>query len=207
MDSKNTTVSDCFKSIATLSTGLFKDNGSKFLAFAYPVTTEEEIKGIIQGLKKEYYDARHHCYAYRLGHTGAIWRMNDDGEPSSTAGRPIYGQILSAELSDILVVVVRYFGGIKLGVPGLIRAYKTSTADALANAEIVDKIASKMYRVHFGYMSMNGVMKVMKDMGLEQKNQKFDMECSLDTSVRLSLVDTFEERMMDVEGCRVEEIQ
>ena len=103
-------------------------------------------------------------------------------------------------------MVVRYFGGIKLGIPGLIRAYKTSTADALANAEIVEKIASKLYRVHFGYMSMNSVMKVMKDMNLEQRNQKFDMECSIDTSVRLSLVDTFLERMGDVEGCRVDEI-
>ena len=103
-------------------------------------------------------------------------------------------------------MVIRYFGGIKLGIPGLIRAYKTSTADALANAEIIEKIASRHYRVHFGYMNMNGVMKVMKDMGLEQKNQKFDMECTLETTVRLSLVDTFLERMGDVEGCNVEEI-
>ena len=116
------------------------------------------------------------------------------------------GQIDSYGLSDILVVVIRYFGGIKLGIPGLIRAYKTSTADALANAEIIEKIASRHFRVHFGYMSMNGVMKVMKDMNLEQKNQKFDMECSLETSVRLALADTFLERMNDVEGCRVEEI-
>jgi putative IMPACT (imprinted ancient) family translation regulator len=104
------------------------------------------------------------------------------------------------------VVVVRYFGGIKLGIPGLIRAYKTSTADAIANAQIVEKIASKIYRIHFGYMSMNSVMKVLKDMGLEQKNQQFDMECSIDTSVRLSLVEAFEERMNDVEGCHLEEL-
>ena len=116
------------------------------------------------------------------------------------------GQIDSFGLSDSLVVVVRDFGGIKLGIPGLIRAYKTSTADALENAQIVEKIASKMYRVHFGYLNLNGVMKVMKDMGLEQKSQKFDMECSLDTSVRLSLVDSFLERMSDVEGCNIEEI-
>ena len=127
MDTNKTQVSDCFKSITELSTGLFKDNGSKFLAFAYPVTTEEEIKSIIQELKKEYYDARHHCYAYRLGHTGAIWRMNDDGEPSSTAGRPLYGQILSAGLSDILVVVVRYFGGIKLGVPAFVSSVSSKS--------------------------------------------------------------------------------
>jgi putative IMPACT (imprinted ancient) family translation regulator len=103
-------------------------------------------------------------------------------------------------------VVVRYFGGIKLGIPGLIRAYKTATADAIANAQIIEKIASKTYRVHFGYMSMNGVMKVLKDMGLEQKNQKFDMECSIDTNVRLSQIDTFLERLSDVDGCRADEI-
>lgn len=207
MDSKNTTVSDCFKSIATLSTGLFKDNGSKFLAFAYPVTTEEEIKGIIQGLKKEYYDARHHCYAYRLGHTGAIWRMNDDGEPSSTAGRPIYGQILSAELSDILVVVVRYFGGIKLGVPGLIRAYKTSTADAIANATIIEKIATEPYRIIFDYLQMNSVMKRLKDLGLTPTDQQFNLSCSLRVDVRLALIPSFLESFYKLEGCRIEKVE
>ena len=207
MDSKNTTVSDCFKSIAELSTGLFKDNGSKFLAFAYPVTTEEEIKGIIQGLKKEYYDARHHCYAYRLGHTGAIWRMNDDGEPSSTAGRPIYGQILSAELSDILVVVVRYFGGIKLGVPGLIRAYKTSTADAIANATIIEKIATEPYRIIFDYLQMNSVMKRLKDLGLTPTDQQFNLSCSLRVDVRLALIPSFLESFDKLEGCRIEKVE
>ena len=206
MDTKKTPVSDCFKSIAQLSTGLFKDNGSKFLAFAYPVTTEEEIKSIIQQLKKEYYDARHHCYAYRLGHTGAIWRANDDGEPSSTAGRPIYGQILSAELSDILVVVVRYFGGIKLGVPGLIRAYKTSTADAIANATIIEKIATEPFNIIFDYLQMNAVMKRLKDLGLTPVNQQFDLNCSLRTDVRLALIDTFLEAFDKLEGCRIEKI-
>ena len=199
-------IQDSYKSIAAPSEGLFKDNGSRFIARAYPVETEEEIKDIVASLKKEFYDARHHVYAYRLGHKGDKFRANDDGEPSGSSGRPVLGQIDSNCLSDILVVVIRYFGGIKLGIPGLIRAYKTSTADAIANAEIVEKIASKIYRVHFGYMSMNSVMKVFKDMGLEQKNQRFDMECSLDTSVRLSLVDTFIERMGDVEGCRLEEL-
>ena len=199
-------IKDSYKSIASESRGLFKDNGSRFIAHAYPVETEEEVKEIVAALKKEYYDARHHVYAYRLGYLGDKFRANDDGEPSGSSGRPVLGQIDSCGLSDILVVVVRYFGGIKLGIPGLIRAYKTSTADALANAEIIEKIASKMYRVHFGYMSMNSVMKVFKDMDLVQKNQSFDMECSMDTSVRLSLVDTFLERMADVEGCRIEEI-
>ena len=202
----NTQIQDSYKSIASESRGLFKDNGSRFIAHAYPVETEEEVKEIVAALKKEYYDARHHVYAYRLGYLGDRFRANDDGEPSGSSGRPVLGQIDSNGLSDILVVVVRYFGGIKLGIPGLIRAYKTATADALANAEIVEKIASRMYRVHLGYMSMNSVMKVFKDMGLEQKNQKFDMECSMDTSVRLSLVDSFLERIGDVEGCRVEDL-
>ena len=202
----NTQIRDSYKSIASESRGLFKDNGSRFIAHAYPVETEEEVKEIVAALKKEYYDARHHVYAYRLGYLGDKFRANDDGEPSGSSGRPVLGQIDSNELSDILVVVVRYFGGIKLGIPGLIRAYKTATADAIANAEIVEKIACKRYKVHFGYMGMNSVMKVFKDMGLDQKNQQFDMECSMETNVRLSQVDTFLERMGDVEGCRVEEI-
>jgi uncharacterized YigZ family protein len=202
----NTQIQDSYKSIASEARGLFKDNGSRFIAHAYPVETEEEVKEIVAALKKEYYDARHHVYAYRLGYLGDKFRANDDGEPSGSSGRPVLGQIDSNELSDILVVVVRYFGGIKLGIPGLIRAYKTATADAIANAEIVEKIACKRYKVHFGYMGMNSVMKVFKDMGLDQKNQQFDMECSMETSVRLSQVDTFLERIGDVEGCRVEEI-
>ena len=199
-------IQDSYKSIAAPSDGLFKDNGSRFIARAYPVETEEEVKEIVASLKKEYYDARHHVYAYRLGYKGDKFRANDDGEPSGSSGRPVLGQIDSCGLSDILVVVIRYFGGIKLGIPGLIRAYKTSTADALANAEIIEKIASRHFRVHFGYMSMNGVMKVMKDMNLEQRNQKFDMECSLETTVRLSMVDTFLERIGDVDGCHIEEL-
>jgi uncharacterized YigZ family protein len=202
----NTMIQDSYKSIAAISEGLFKDNGSRFIARAYPVETEEEVKAIVAELKKEYYDARHHVYAYRLGYKGDKFRANDDGEPSGSSGRPVLGQIDSNGLSDILVVVIRYFGGIKLGIPGLIRAYKTSTADALANAEFIEKIASKRYKVSFGYMSMNSVMKVFKDMVLEQKNQKFDMECSIETNVRLSQIDSFLERMKDVEGCNIDEI-
>lgn len=214
MNRKNTTfglsigqfVEDSYKSIAGHSEGLFKDNGSRFIAHAYPVETEEEVRSIVSALRKEYYDARHHCYAYRLGYKGDVFRASDDGEPAGSSGRPILGQIDSNGLSDVLVVVVRYFGGIKLGIPGLIRAYKTSTADAISNAQIVEKIASRRFRVVFGYMSMNSVMKVMKDLNLSQSNQQFDMECSIQTVVRLTLVDSFLERMADVEGCRVEEI-
>lgn len=139
----NPQIQDSYRSIASESRGLFKDNGSRFIAHAYPVETEEEVKQIVAALKKEYYDARHHCYAYRLGHTGEKFRASDDGEPSGSSGRPILGQIDSNGLSDILIVVVRYFGGIKLGIPGLIRAYKTSSADAISNAQIITKIASR----------------------------------------------------------------
>ena len=200
------TIQDSYKSISSESRGLFKDNGSRFIAHAYPIETEEEVRDIVTSLKKEYHDARHHCYAYRIGYKRDVFRANDDGEPSSSAGRPILGQIDSAGLSDILVVVVRYFGGIKLGIPGLIRAYKTSTADALENAEIIEKIAGKNYRVHFEYMNMNPVMKTLKDLGLEQKNQQFDLNCTLDTRVRLSLEEEFKKQLEDIEGCWIEEI-
>ena len=143
---------DTFKSISGPAEGLYKEKGSKFLAFAYPVVSEEEVRAALEKIRKEYYDARHHCYA--------------DGEPSSTAGRPIYGQILSRELSDVLIVVVRYFGGIKLGVPGLIRAYKAAAADALDHAEVVEKVASEGYAVTFDYVAMDRVMRVLKDMGI-----------------------------------------
>ena len=192
---------DAYRSIAARSEGLFKDNGSRFIALAYPVETEEEIRDIVAGLKKEYHDARHHCYAYRLGYKGDRFRANDDGEPSGSAGRPILGQIDSLGLSDVLVVVVRYFGGIKLGIPGLIRAYKTSTADALAQAEIVEKVAGKTFRVKFDYLSMNSVMKVLKDMGLQPSAQDFGLDCSLDVRVRLSLESDFREKLSGIASC------
>lgn len=204
METQNKPVSDCFKSIFELSTGIYKDNGSKFLAFAYPVSTIDEIKSILQEIKKEYFDARHHCYAYRLGHTGEVWRANDDGEPSSTAGKPIYGQILSAELSDILIVVVRYFGGIKLGVPGLIRAYKSATADAIANAQIIEKIATEPFTIKFDYLQMNAVMKRLKDLDITPLKQDFNLDCTIVANVRLSNISIFLEAFEKVEGCKVE---
>ncbi|MBQ9463447.1 MAG: YigZ family protein [Bacteroidales bacterium] len=185
---------DIYKSIASKSDGLFKDNGSRFIASAWPVESEEEVKSIVDSLKKEYHDARHHCYAYRLGADGGIWRANDDGEPSGSAGRPILGQIDSAGLSDVLVVVVRYFGGIKLGIPGLIRAYKTSTADALGNASVCEKIAGSWYRVGFGYDAMPQVMKMVKDLDLPQRGREFGNDCTMELRVRDSLREDFLER-------------
>lgn len=195
---------DTYKSIEAISEGLFKDNGSRFIAFAYPVETEDEIKPIIDSLRKEYHDARHHCFAYRLGLDGARFRASDDGEPSGSAGRQILGQIDSMGLSDILVVVVRYFGGIKLGIPGLIRAYKTSTMDALSSATVIEKITGVNYRVRFGYLSMNDVMKVVKDLSLPQKNQQFSTDCSMDLRVRLSQQSDFCDRFSKISDCEVE---
>ncbi len=188
-------ISDTYRSIAAPSKGIYKELGSKFLAFAYPVETEEAAKKILEEVRKEYFDARHHCYAWRLGRTGEPWRMNDDGEPSSTAGRPIHGQLLSNELSDILVVVVRYFGGTKLGVPGLIRAYRSATQDALSNAEIIEKVAGETLTVTFDYLQMNDVMRVLKDMDITPLNQQFDLRCTLTARVRLSRIEEFRKQL------------
>ena len=187
--------SDTYRSIAAPSKGIYKELGSKFLAFAYPVETEEEAKNIIASLRKDYFDARHHCFAWRLGLSGEPYRFSDDGEPSSTAGRPIHGQLLSQELSDILVVVVRYFGGVKLGVPGLIRAYRTATQDALANASIVEKIAGEHFTVQFDYLQMNDVMKVLKDMGITPLKQEFDLDCRMEVRVRLNQIEDFQKQL------------
>ncbi len=201
-----TVIRDSYKSIASRADGLFKDNGSRFIAQAYPVESEEEVREIVAALRKEYHDARHHCYAYRLGYLGDRFRANDDGEPSGSAGRPILGQIDAAGLSDVLVVVIRYFGGIKLGIPGLIRAYKTSTADALSQAQVVEKVAGKTFRLRFGYLAMNPVMKVLKDMDLAAKDQDFGLDCALTVRVRLSLEADFRERILQVDTCKLEEI-
>ena len=158
----NNTESDSYQTIAAPTTGVFKDKGSKFLAFAYPVSTEDEIKGYLKETKKEHFDARHHCFAYRLGADGALWRVNDAGEPSSSAGKPILGQLLSFGVSDTLVIVVRYFGGTKLGIPGLINAYRQAAADALQQSVIVPKYAIHQALLTFPYRQMNAVMKLLK---------------------------------------------
>ena len=189
---------DTYKSIAAPSEGLFKDLGSRFIARAYPVESEEEIKDIVAAIRKEYHDARHHCYAYRLGLEGDVWRAADDGEPAGSAGRPILGQIDSAGLSDVLVVVIRYFGGIKLGIPGLIRAYKTSTADALAQARVIEKVAGRWYSLRFPYASLPSVMKVVKDLDLPQRGQSFLEECTLEVRVRRSLEEKFLELLKNL---------
>jgi uncharacterized YigZ family protein len=180
---------DIYKTIAAPATGVFKDKGSKFLAYAFPVDNEAEIKQHIQQLKKEYFDARHHCYAYRLGLNGELWRANDDGEPSSTGGKPILGELLSTELTNVLVVVVRYFGGILLGVSGLINAYRSATADALAQAQIIEKVAKEILTINFSYFDMNKIMKLIKEEELEIITQRFDNDCEMKLAVPLSKKD------------------
>lgn len=177
---------DLYKTIEKVSEGLYKDKGSKFISYVYPVTCEEEIKEIVAKLKKQYYDARHHCYAYMLGHEKTIFRAVDDGEPSSTAGKPILGQILSNEITNVLIVVVRYFGGTKLGVGGLINAYKTAAADAIENNEIIEKTLDAYFKIQYDYILMNSVMKIIKDENLEVLKQDFDNLCTMYLKVRES---------------------
>lgn len=188
-------MSDVYKSISARSQGLYKELGSRFIALACPIETEEEARALVADARNEYHDARHHCCAYRLGLGGTVWRASDDGEPSGSAGRPILGQIDSAGLSDVLVIVVRYFGGIKLGVPGLIHAYKEATADALANAQTIEKIAGSWYRIGFGYDSMPSVMKLVKDLDLPQRGRDFGLDCTMEVRVRLSQQQDFLERI------------
>jgi uncharacterized YigZ family protein len=178
--------SDEYKTITQPAQGSYRDRGSKFLSFAYPVNGENEVKQHLLALRKQYYDATHHCYAYVLGFDKSAYRINDDGEPSGTAGRPIHGQILSSDLTNILIVVVRYYGGTNLGVPGLINAYKTSAAEAITNAKIVTKIVREIYQVEFSYEMMNEVMKIVKEEELEVINNEFGMKCVIRVTIRHS---------------------
>jgi uncharacterized YigZ family protein len=180
---------DTYQTIEKPSQGVFKEKGSKFLAYAYPVSNEEEIKQIIKNICEKFFDARHHCYAWSLGADRTSYRINDDGEPSGTAGRPIFGQIQSNNLTNILIVVVRYFGGTLLGVSGLINAYKNAAADALVNASVITCTVNDMYSLKFNYPAMNGVMKILKDENIEQSGQDFDIDCSLIISIRKANVD------------------
>lgn len=177
---------DTYRTIKKASSGLYKDKGSKFISFAFPVKDEDEINSKLAGLKKEYHDARHHCYAWSLGYDGESHRYNDDGEPSGTAGKPIFGQIRSFTLCNILIVVVRYFGGTKLGVRGLINAYKGAALDSIENNTIITNTIQDHYRVRFEYPQMNDIMRVLKENDLPQIKHDFGLDCSLEFSVRLS---------------------
>ena len=189
---------DEYCSISAPVQGVYKDQKSRFIALAYPVESEREVKSLLEKTRDEYHDARHHCLAYRIGHDGALWRASDDGEPSGSAGRPILGQIDRFGLSDVAVIVVRYFGGIKLGVPGLIAAYKGAAEAALSCAQVVRKVAAHQYEVHFGYDNMPEVMKMVKDLSLPYSGTSFDMECSMSVRVRLSMEQEFLDRIKNI---------
>lgn len=191
---------DSYLTIAAPAEASSRERSSKFLAYAYPVQQEEQIREILDGLRKKYYDATHHCYAWRLGPGGAAFRANDDGEPSGTAGKPILGQLLSNNLTDCLIVVVRYFGGTKLGVSGLIAAYRESAAEAIAAARIVERTVDRTIRVDFPYIAMNDIMRVIKEQQPKIASQEFDNLCTMVLTIRESRAGELTEKLKKAGG-------
>ena len=194
---------DTYLTIESTSEGIYKEKGSKFIAEAIPVKSEEEVKQQLAEIKKKYHDARHHCYAYRLGFDKSIYRVNDDGEPSSTAGKPIFGQILSKDLTFILIVVIRYFGGTKLGVSGLINAYKTAARESLEVAEIKKRTIEDVYEINYPYEIMNNVMKIMKDGKLKQLSQTFELNCKIEFTVRKKESNSIYEQFSKINNLKI----
>ena len=197
---------DVYKTIAAPAEAVFKDRSSKFYAYSYPVKSAEDVKPVIDELHKKYYDATHHCYAYRLGPEGKIFRVNDDGEPSGTAGKPILGQMLSTGLTDCLIVVVRYFGGTKLGVPGLINACRESAAAVISESQIIELTVDTIFEVVFPYVCMNDVMRVIKEEQPRIISQDFDNVCSVVLAIRQSKAGILLGKLEKIEGSRTEEI-
>lgn len=186
---------DEYRTIATTSEGYYTEKRSKFLAFAHPVETVDEVKELLAGYRKKYYDARHVCYAYMLGADRKEYRANDDGEPSSTAGKPILGQINSNELTNILIVVVRYYGGVNLGTSGLIVAYREAAADAIAHATIETRQVEEIVTYTFAYPQMNEVMRIVKEMNPRVLSQTYDNTCEIRLSIRKSEADQLRNRL------------
>lgn len=192
--------SDTYLTIAAPSEAASRERSSKFLAYAYPVQSEEQIRILLDALRRKYYDATHHCYAWRLGPAGAAFRANDDGEPSGTAGKPILGQLLSHDLTDCLVVVVRYFGGTKLGVAGLIAAYREAAAEAIGAAEVVERTVDRAVTVDFPYVAMNDLMRVIKEEQPRIEEQRFDNLCTMRLSIRESRAEALIEKLKKAGG-------
>ncbi len=197
--------SDIYKTIIAPAEGVYTEKRSKFIAIALPVTSVDEVKEYLEQYQKKYYDARHVCYAYMLGPERKEFRANDNGEPSGTAGKPILGQINSNELTDILIIVVRYFGGIKLGTSGLIVAYKAAAAEAISTATIVEKTVDEQVTVLFEYPFMNDVMRIVKEEGPDIVAQSYDMDCSMTLRIRQSQMSRLCERLSKVETARFPE--
>lgn len=191
---------DTYRTIETPAEGLYKDKGSKFISSVYHVDTSEQALKIVADIRKKYYDARHVCYAYMLGSERNKYRVNDDGEPLGTAGKPILGQINSNELTNVLVVVVRYFGGILLGTSGLITAYKSAAAYAIANAVVVEKIVETQYRVKFGYQEMSYVMRTLKELQANIIQQIQQETCEIIFAIRNGNIQQMESKFTNVKG-------
>lgn len=198
---------DSYKVVTSKGEGLYKEKGSKFIAEAFPVHSEAEVKERVAEIKKKYFDAKHHCYAFMIGPDKACYRSSDDSEPSGTAGKPILNQILSKDVTNVCVVVTRYFGGQLLGVPGLINAYKTSAREALDNCTIVEKTIDEVYSLEFDYPLLNEVMRILKDENLEQQNPKFELNCYLEISIRQSDSDRIIEKLKRIFGVTVKYIK
>ena len=184
-----------------------RERSSKFLSYAYPVTNEEQIRTHLDTLHKQYYDATHHCYAWRLGPHGEQFRANDDGEPSGTAGKPILGQLLSHDITDCLIVVVRYFGGTKLGVSGLIQAYKEAAADVIAVSNVVERTVDTVIKLDFSYMVMNDILRIIKDEQPQIREQIFDNLCTMTLAIRQSKAPTLLGKLSKVSGATIEVIE
>ena len=198
---------DTYNMLSAPGEGLYKEKGSKFIASAFTVFSEDEAKKVIAEIKKQYYDARHHCFAYIIGPDKKNFRSSDDGEPSGTAGKPILNQILSKDVTNVCVVVTRYFGGIKLGTSGLINAYKTAARDALDNAQVIEKTINEIYSLEFGYPLMNEVMRVMKEENLEQLNPRFEMDCYLEFSTRKNEAERIADKFRSIYGVKTTHIK
>lgn len=198
-------MSDTYKTIIAPTEGIYKEKGSKFLSFAIPVSSADEVKEIVKKYRKEYYDSRHVCYAYMLGADRKEFRANDDGEPSGTAGRPILGQINSRELTNILVIVVRYFGGILLGTGGLVVAYKEATTDALDQAEVIEKTIDETIAILFDYVLMNEVMRVIKDTNAQILDQNFEDQCAMQLSIRKQDAGLLSSKLAKLYGLQIKE--
>lgn len=194
---------DTYKTIKSSSQGLYKEKGSKFLAYTIPVSSPEETKPVLDDYRRKFHDARHHCFAYMIGAERAIWRANDDGEPSGTAGKPILGQINSFGLTNILIIVIRYFGGTLLGTSGLTNAYRSAANDAIRNAQIIECTVNDYYKIDFPYSSVNSVMKILKDENITQSDQYFGLDCSITISFRHSLNDTIIRKLSLVDDIRI----
>lgn len=195
---------DTYKTIRKLSKGIFKDRGSKFLSFAYPVSSEKEAHEIIDDLKKQHHSARHHCFAYRIGADKSIVRSSDAGEPSNSAGKPILNQIISHDLTNIVIIVVRYFGGTLLGIGGLIKAYKNAAADAIKNADVLEKIVSNLYKITYQYAATNEVMKILKEKKLRQLQPSYEQECSFTLCIGNKNSDHILQQFRQIESVSIE---